>query len=198
MAPVVTWPGAAGRPLLAHKMPGLGNIPILDIKSDDEEDEEMEKFGSDQEEEEKADGLSFDSSGSGEGFDDDGDDAGDERDQEEMSSHQRDTSEELGLEGGGAGRDQEVVSRLAGSSSGFKRHQVHIMREGEKLATEDDEPDLGVRKHAFGDASRSGLRHYAMKCGTNELEIDVYTSPDFRGCNLARTEEERHFLVGTF
>jgi hypothetical protein len=27
------------------------------------------------------------------------------------------------------------------------------MHEGEELATEDDETDLGVRKHALGDAS---------------------------------------------
>jgi hypothetical protein len=72
------------------------------------------------------------------------------------------------------------------------------MHEGEELATEDDEPDLGVEKHALGDASHSGLRHYAMKCGTDEPEIDLYTSPDLRGCNLIGIEEERRFLVGTF
>jgi hypothetical protein len=100
---------------------GLGNIPILDIMSDDVEDEEMEKFGSDEEEEEKADGSGSDSSGSGEGDDDDGDDDGDEGDLEEMSSHRRDESEELGLEGGGVGGGWEDVSWLAASSSGFKR-----------------------------------------------------------------------------
>jgi hypothetical protein len=55
-----------------------------------------------------------------------------------------------------------------------------------------------VGKHALGDASHSGLCHYTMKCGTNELEIDLYTSPELRGCNLVGTEEERRFLVGTF
>jgi hypothetical protein len=72
------------------------------------------------------------------------------------------------------------------------------MREGEEVATKDDEPDLGIRKHALGDASRSGLRHYAMNCGIDETEIDLYTSADPCGCNLVGTEEEPLFLVGTF
>jgi hypothetical protein len=42
------------------------------------------------------------------------------------------------------------------------------------------------------------LHHYAMKCGTDEPEIDLYISPDLRECNLVGTEEERWFLVGTF
>jgi hypothetical protein len=61
-------------------MLGLGNLSILDIMSDDEEDEVMEKFGSDEEEEEKTDGSGSNSSGSGKGFDDDGDDDGPRRD----------------------------------------------------------------------------------------------------------------------
>lgn len=40
--------------------------------------------------------------------------------------------------------------------------------------------------------------HYAASCGTDEPEIDLYTSPDLRGCNLNSTNEERRFLGSTF
>lgn len=51
-------------------------------------------------------------------------------------------------------------------------------------------------KHGLGDASRSGLVHYAMECGTDDPETDFYTSPDFRGCHLVRNDEGRRFLGG--
>ena len=77
------------------------------------------------------------------------------------------------------------------------RH-VHIMREGREVATDEDEPRAGSRKHALGEASRSGLRHVAASCGTDELEIDLFTSPDLRDCHLVGTAEEHHFMAGTY
>lgn len=66
------------------------------------------------------------------------------------------------------------------------------------MATEGDEPERGAGKHAFGDASHSGLVHYASECGTDEPKIDLYTSPDLHECNLLGTDEERRFLGGVF
>jgi len=59
----------------SRKMLGLRSIPILDITSDDEEDEEMEKVGSDDEEGEKVNVLGSGSSGCGKGDDDDEDES---------------------------------------------------------------------------------------------------------------------------
>lgn len=55
------------------------------------------------------------------------------------------------------------------------------MREGCKVATNDDEDGGGSGKHALGKASRSGLRHFAIACGADEPEIDLFTSPDLHG-----------------
>lgn len=83
-------------------------------------------------------------------------------------------------------------------SSRFKHRRVHIFQDGEEVATEDDEPGRGAGKHALGDASRSGLVHFASECGVDEPEIDLYTSPDLRECHLIRNDEERRFLGGVF
>ena len=56
------------------------------------------------------------------------------------------------------------------------------MREGHKVPTDEDEPGADSGKHALGDASRNGLRHFAVACRTNEPEIDLFTSPDLRRC----------------
>lgn len=64
------------------------------------------------------------------------------------------------------------------------------MREGQEEATEDDEPSVGSGKHALGDASCSGLQHYAVKCGADE--------PDLRSCHLTGNEEERRYMAGTY
>lgn len=63
---------------------------------------------------------------------------------------------------------------------------------------EDDEPGRGSSKLAFGDASHSGLLHYAMSCGKDEPMTDLYTCPDLCRCNLNGTDEERRFLGGIF
>ena len=75
---------------------------------------------------------------------------------------------------------------------------MHIMREGCEVDTDEDEPDADSGKHALGDASRSGLRHFAIKCEANEPEIDIFTSLDLRGCHLVGSEEECHFMVRTY
>lgn len=66
------------------------------------------------------------------------------------------------------------------------------------MATEDDELGRGSGKLGLGDASHSGLVHYAMECGTDEPEIDLYTSSDLRECHLVGNDEERRFLGGVF
>ena len=77
------------------------------------------------------------------------------------------------------------------------RH-VHIKREGHEVATDEDEPGAGSGKQALGEASRSGLRHFAISCASDEPEIDLFTSPDLHDCHLIGTEEEHRFLVGTY
>jgi hypothetical protein len=75
---------------------------------------------------------------------------------------------------------------------------VHIIREGREVAIDEDEPGAGSGKHALGEANRSGLRHFAIACGADELEINLFTSPDLRECHLIGTEEERRFMAGTY
>jgi hypothetical protein len=76
--------------------------------------------------------------------------------------------------------------------------RVHIIHEGHKVATNEDEPDTGSGKHALGDASHSGLRHFAIKYRTDDPEIDIFMSPDHRGCHLVGSEEEHRFMVGMY
>lgn len=94
--------------------------------------------------------------------------------------------------------DHEAVSRPATSDFRFKCRRVHIFHDGDEVVTEDDEPVHGSGKHALGDASRSGLVHYASECGADEPKIDLYTSPDLRECHLIGNDEERRFLGGVF
>ena len=75
---------------------------------------------------------------------------------------------------------------------------MHIMWEGHEVAADKDEPRAGTGKHALGEASRSGLKHFTVSCGVDELEIDLFTSPDLYDCHLIGTEEERWFLAGSY
>lgn len=70
--------------------------------------------------------------------------------------------------------------------------------EGHEVATDEDEPDAGSGKHALGDASHSSLWHFAIKCGADELEIDIFTCLNLRRCHLVGSEEEHHFMVRTY
>ena len=55
------------------------------------------------------------------------------------------------------------------------RH-VHIMRAGHEVATDEDEPGADLGKHALGEASHSGLRHFTVSYGADEPKIDLFTS----------------------
>lgn len=170
----------------------------IDVDSD-EDDEESEKVGAGVKADERVEVSSSGDSSGGGGDDDDGD-GEHEEEEEEVFLHA--ASEEIGWDGGGLGAGleltREVVSHPAASSSRFKHHRVHIFHDGEEVATEDDEPGRGSGKHALGDASRSGLVHFALECGVDEPEIDLYTSPDLRECHLIGNDEERRFLGGVF
>ena len=72
------------------------------------------------------------------------------------------------------------------------------MHEGREVGTDEDEPGAGSGKHALSDASRSGLRCFAVKCGADEPEIDLFTNPDLHGCHLVGSDEERRFLAGMY
>ena len=93
---------------------------------------------------------------------------------------------------------REVESCPTGSRSMPRRRRVHIMREGREVATEEDEPGAGSRKHALGEASRSGLRHFATSCGADEPKIELFTSTGLRDCHLVGTEEECRFMAGMY
>lgn len=72
------------------------------------------------------------------------------------------------------------------------------MREGREVATDEDEPRSGSRKHALGEASRSGLRHFAASCGANVPKIELFTCLDLRDRHLVGTEVECRFIVRTY
>lgn len=90
------------------------------------------------------------------------------------------------------------MSHPVASRSRFTHRWIHILHEGEEVTMEDDELRRDAGKHALGDASHGRLVHYVASCGTDEPEIDLYMSPNLRGCNLNGIDEERHFLGGTF
>ena len=81
------------------------------------------------------------------------------------------------------------MSRPTRSGSMPRRRHVHIMWEGCEVATDEDDPGAGSRKHALGEASRSGLRHFTTSCGADEPKIEMFTSPNLRECHLVGTEE---------
>ena len=70
------------------------------------------------------------------------------------------------------------------------RRRVHIMREGHEVATDEDEPGADLGKHALGEASHSGLRHFTVSYGADEPKIDLFTSPDLHDCHLDSTKKE--------
>jgi hypothetical protein len=72
------------------------------------------------------------------------------------------------------------------------------MHEGHEITTDEDESGASLGKHALDDASRSGLRHFTVKCGTDDPEIDIFTSPDLHRCHLVGNEEERRLMTGTY
>lgn len=86
------------------------------------------------------------------------------------------------MHGGGAEEEREIeMHPIKGGSMPHRRH-MHIMREWCEVPTDEDEPGAGSGKHALGDANRSGLRHFAVACGADELDIDLFTSLDLRAC----------------
>lgn len=102
------------------------------------------------------------------------------------------------MHGGGAEEEREIeMHPIEGGSMPHQRH-MHIMREWCEVPTDEDEPGAGSGKHALGDANRSGLRHFAVACGADELDIDLFTSLDLRACHLVGTEEECRFLASTY
>lgn len=93
---------------------------------------------------------------------------------------------------------REAESRPAGSGLVPQDRQVHILREGREVDTDEDKPGAGSVKHALGEASRGALRCYAIKCGADEAGIDLFMSLDLRGCHLVGNVEERRFMAGTY
>ena len=146
-------------------MPSISCMPILQVISDDDGDDGEEKEGSEGSEEVKVDGSSSSSSSSESSASDYDDDEG----HDELRNTRPVGSEELGFQGGRANEGREVESSPTRSRSMPHRHRMHIMREGREVASDEDEPRVGVGKHALGKASGSGLRHFTVSCGVDEL-----------------------------
>ena len=91
----------------------------------------------------------------------------------------------------------EIESHLAKAGLMPHRRHVHIIREGREVTTDEDELGASSRKHALGEASHSGLRHFAIACGADELEIDLFTSPNLCNYHLIGIEEGQ-FMAGTY
>jgi hypothetical protein len=183
-----------GGVLPSCKMPSISRLPILQVISDDDGDDDVEKGGSEGSKEVKIDGSSSSSSSSESGASGDEDD----EDDDESGNPRPIGSKELGFQSGGTEEKREIESHPTGSRLMPLRHYMHIMREGREVATDEDEPRAGSGKHALGEASRCGLRHFAISCSADEPEIDLFTSLDLCDCHLVGTEEERWFLVGMY
>lgn len=181
-------------------MPTLATLPLLQIifyEEDEEEDEEKEV--SEGSGDHKGGGSS---SSSGSGDSDDGGGDGDDEDEdvlvEDLGVPRAVDLAELGLEGEGVGEDREVDSRAVDVGAMPHRRHVHIMREGREVPTNEDEDEGFSGKRALSDAGRGSLRHFAIACGADEPDIELFTSLDLRGCRLVGTDEERHFMVGVY
>ena len=72
------------------------------------------------------------------------------------------------------------------------------MHGGREVATDEDEPGTGTGKHALGKASHSGLRHFAISCGADKPEIDLFTHPDLQDCHLIGPRRSVGFLARTY
>lgn len=129
--------------------------------------------------------------------DDDGDEDEDAGDEDNVIRCDAD-SVELGLAGGGAGEDREVDSHAEDVGAIPHHRCVHIMREGRDVPTDEDEVESFAGKRPLGDASRGSLRHFASACSANESDIELFTSPDLRGCHLVGTDEECWFMAGVY
>ena len=184
----------------ARRMLTIADLPMLQVVfGDEDENEEEEKEVSQGSNDEKGD----DSSSSNEGSEFDGvddDDGDDDRDVriEDSEDPCRSGSLELGLQGEGRNEEREVESCSVEVGAMPRHHCIHILREGHEIATDDDEARGNSRKHVLGDASHSGLRYFSIACGTNEPNIDLFTSPDLRGCHLIGTKEECQFIGGVY
>lgn len=88
---------------------------------------------------------------------------------------------ELGLQGEGGNEEREVESCSIEVGAMPRHRRIHILHEGCEIATDDDEARGNSRKHVLGDASHSGLRYFSIACGTDEPNIDLFTSPNLRG-----------------
>ena len=180
-------------------MPTLANLPLLQIISDEEDEEEDEKEASEGSDEGKGD----DSSSSSEGSSSDGtnDDGGDEdedaRDDDTMICCDVD-SMELWLVGSGAGKDREVDSRADDVGAIPLRRCILIMREGHDVPTDEDENESFARKRPLGVASHGSLGYFANTYGANEPDIELFISPNLRGCRLVGTDEERWFMASVY
>lgn len=184
-----------------RRMPTITDLPMLQVISDDEdedEDEEEEKEVSKGSDDEKGDGYSSSREGSeSDGADDDGDDDGDVR-IEDSKDPCRSGSLELGLQGEGRNKEREVESRLAEVGALPRHCRIHILSEGFEITIDDDKAGGNSRKHVHGDASHSGLRHFAIACYADEPDIDLFTSPNLHKCHLVGKEEECQFMVGVY
>lgn len=77
-------------------------------------------------------------------------------------------------------------------------HHVHIMHEGHNVPADEDEDKGFVGKRMLGDAGCSSLRHFASAYGTDELNIELFTSLDLHSYRLVGTDEERQFKAGVY
>lgn len=124
---------------------------ISDDKGDDEEGKEVSKGF----EEVKVDGSSSSSSSSESGASGDEGDANDDE-HDELGDPRPVGSDELRFLGHGS-KEREIEPRLSRAGSMPRHRHVHIMQEGCKVATDEDEPRASSGKHALDEASHSGL-----------------------------------------
>lgn len=193
---VVVPPSRLGVVRGARKVSTLADLAILQVISDDEEVEEEEKEASEGSRDHRGSGSSS-SSGSRSSDDGGGDDDNDE-DVEDSRTPRNVDSMELGLEGGLAKEDREVVSRAEDAGVMPCRRHVHIMCDGRDIPTDENEDEGFVGKRPLGDADRGSLQHFAIACGFDEPDIELFTSLDLRGCRLIGTDEEHQFMASMY
>lgn len=79
----------------------------------------------------------------------------------------------------------------------FRFGHAHVWHEGCEVKV-DEVADRVAGKCPFGDSSCSSLPYFANKLGVDDVETELFTSPDLCGCHLQGSEEERRFLAGVF
>lgn len=174
-APVFLPAAAGGGARPPRRMASILDVPVLNIVSDDDEDEEEEGEGRRAGGDKPKDSSSSSDRDGSDGSEDEDDE---EEEEEGDGSENAPDAESFDVDGGDDedAQDHEVASQTRDERSMPRRRRIHVFRDGHEVDTDED-VEGPVGKRTLGDASRSSLVHFGSTLGTDEAEVELFTSP---------------------